>query len=157
MAKLRLQGEWKIWLSLGGVFVLVAIYLYMVSRPPMEGGEYLWRVIKIQDARNLSLKGSGNVIKFRLIGLQIPSSQDQAAREFVTKSLDDEWVRIKTIRELPDGVKEGFVYLSGEDMIARMIRQGLAKVDVDEKSIDVRPYIELEQESKREKRGLWRQ
>jgi endonuclease YncB( thermonuclease family) len=157
MAKLRLQGEWKIWLSLGGIFVLVAIYLYLVSRPPMEGGEYLWRVIKIQDARNLSLKGSGNVIKFRLIGLQIPSSQEQAAREFVTKSLDDEWVRIKTIRELPDGVKEGFVYLSGEDMIARMIRQGLAKVDVDEKSIDVRPYIELEQESKREKRGLWRQ
>jgi micrococcal nuclease len=157
MAKLRLQGEWKIWLSLGGVFVLVAIYLYMVSRPPMEGGEYLWRVIKVQDARNLSLKGSGNVIKFRLIGLQIPASQEQAAREFLTKSLDDEWVRIKTIRDLPDGVKEGFAYLSGEDMIARMIRQGLAKVHVEEKSIDVRPYIELEQEAKREKRGLWGQ
>ncbi len=157
MAKLRLNSEWKIWLSLAGIFVLVALYLYMVSRPPMEGGEYLWRVIKIQDARNLGLKGSGSIIKFRLIGIQIPAAQEQAAREFLTKSLDDEWVRIKTIRELPDGVKEGFAYLSGEDMIARMIRQGLAKVDVDEKSIDVRPYIELEQEAKREKRGLWRQ
>jgi endonuclease YncB( thermonuclease family) len=157
MAKLRLNSEWKIWLSLAGLFVLVALYLYMVSRPPMEGGEYLWRVIKIQDARNFSLKGSGSIIKFRLIGIQIPAAQEQAAREFLTKSLDDEWVRIKTIRELPESVKEGFAYLSGEDMIARMIRQGLAKVDVDEKSIDVRPYIELEQEAKREKRGLWRQ
>jgi micrococcal nuclease len=157
MAKLQLKSEWKIWLSFGGLFVIIAVYLYMVSRPPMEGGEYLWTVTKVLDGRNLSLKGSGNVIKFRLIGLQIPASQDQAAREFLTKSLEDQWVRIKTSREEPDGVKEGFVYLSGEDMIARMIRQGLAKVDVEEKSVDVRPYIELEQEAKREKRGLWRQ
>lgn len=157
MAKLQLKSEWKIWLSFGGLFVVIAAYLYFVSRPPMEGGEYLWTVTKVLDGRNLSLKGSGNVIKFRIIGLQIPDAQEQAAREFLAKSLEDQWVRIKILREVPDGVKEGFIYLSGEDMIARMIRQGLAKVDVEEKSVDVRPYIELEQEAKREKRGLWRQ
>ncbi len=157
MAKLQLKSEWKIWLSFGGLFVLIAAYLYFVSRPPMEGGEYLWTVTKVLDARSLSLKGSGNVIKFRLIGLEIPASQEQAAREFLTKSLENQWVRIKTFRDQPDGTKEGFVYLSGEDIVARMVRQGMAKVDVEEKSVDVRPYIELEQEAKREKRGLWRQ
>ena len=47
--------------------------------------------------------------------------------------------------------------MSGEDIIARMIRQGLAEIDRDEKSFDVRPYMELEQEAKRERKGLWAQ
>ena len=38
-----------------------------------------------------------------------------------------------------------------------MIRQGLAEIDREEKDFDIRPYIELEQEAKREQRGLWRQ
>ncbi len=43
------------------------------------------------------------------------------------------------------------------DVIARMIRQGLAEIDRDERSFDVRPYMELEQEAKRERKGLWSQ
>jgi endonuclease YncB( thermonuclease family) len=58
-------------------------------------------------------------------------------------------------KEVPSGVKEGFVYISGEDVSARMIRLGLANIDRDEKSFDIRPYIELEQEAEKSKRGLW--
>jgi endonuclease YncB( thermonuclease family) len=36
-----------------------------------------------------------------------------------------------------------------------MIRLGLANIDRDEKSFDIRPYIELEQEAEKSKRGLW--
>jgi endonuclease YncB( thermonuclease family) len=75
----------------------------------------------------------------------------------VTKTLENDWVRIKIIREASQGVKEGFLYLSGEDVIARMVRQGLAEIDRNEKSFDVRPYMELEQEAKREGKGLWSQ
>jgi len=157
MAKLRLQGEWKLWAGLAGIFVLVAICLYMVSRPEMEGGEYLWRVDKILSSKDFSLRSLGNVIRFQLIGLRVPQSQEKAARDYLTKSLENQWVRIKIIREDPQGVKEGFLYLSGEDVIARMIRQGLAEIDRDERSFDVRPYMELEQEAKRERKGPWSQ
>jgi micrococcal nuclease len=129
----------------------------MVSRPPMEGGEYLWRVDKVLSPKDFSLRSRGKVIRFRLIALQAPQSQEQAARDYVTKTLENNWVRIKIIREDPQGVKEGFLYLSGEDVIARMIRQGLAEIDRNEKSFDVRPYMELEQEAKREGKGLWSQ
>jgi micrococcal nuclease len=157
MAKLRLQSEWKMWAAIGGILLLVILYLYMASRPPMEGGEYLWNVTKIVDERDLTLKGSGSVIELRLAGLRVPPDQGQAARDFLTKTLENQWVRVKILREAPKGVREGFVFLSGEDVNARMIRLGLAEIDREEKDFDIRPYIELEQEAKREQRGLWRQ
>jgi endonuclease YncB( thermonuclease family) len=157
MAKLRLESEWKIWAAVAAIFILVAFYLYMVSRPPMEGGEYLWNVTKVLDSRNLSLKGSGEVIHFRLAGLKIPPSQEEAARDFLAKTLLNNWVKIKNLRQEPKGVKEGFIFLSGDDVSSRMVRQGLAEIDRDEKDFDIRPYIELEQEAKRHQRGLWRE
>ncbi|MBI4965940.1 MAG: thermonuclease family protein [Desulfomonile tiedjei] len=157
MAKLRLEGEWKLWAGIAALFIVIAVYLYMASRPPMEGGEYLWNVAKVIDSRNLSLKGSGEVIQFRLTGLLVPPSQEEAAREFLSKTLLNNWVRIKTLRQEPKGVKEGFVLLSGDDINARMVRQGLAQIDREEKDFDIRPYIELEQEAKRQRRGLWRE
>jgi endonuclease YncB( thermonuclease family) len=157
MAKLRLQNEWKMWAALGGIVLLVILYLYMASRPPMEGGEYLWNVTKVVDEKDLTLRGSGSVIQLKLAGLRIPPDQAQTARDFLTKTLENQWVRVKIVREEPKGVKEGFVFLSGEDVIARMIRQGLAEIDREEKGFDIRPYIELEQEAKREQRGLWQQ
>ena len=157
MAKLQLQGEWKLWAGFAAIFILIAFYLYMVSRPPMEGGEYLWRVDKVLSSKDFSLRSLGKVIPFRLIALRVPQSQEPAARDYVTKTLENNWVRIKIVREDPQGVKEGFLYLSGEDVIARMIRQGLAEIDRDERSFDVRPYMELEQEAKRERKGLWSQ
>lgn len=157
MARLQLQGEWKLWAGFAAIFILIASYLYMVSRPPMEGGEYLWRVDKVLGSKDFSLRSLGNIIRFRLIGMRVPPSQEQPARDYLTKTLENQWVRIKIIREDPQGVKEGFLYLSGEDLIARMIRQGLAEIDRDERSFDVRPYIELEQEAKRERKGLWSQ
>jgi endonuclease YncB( thermonuclease family) len=156
MAKMRLQSEWKIWAALGAIIVLVVVYLYMASRPPMEGNEYLWNVTKVKDEKVLTLRGSGKVMEFKLAGLQIPPSEAQAARDFLTKTLENQWVRVKILREGPQGIKEGFVFLSGEDTNARMIRQGLAEIDRNEKDFDIRPYIELEQEAKREQRGLWR-
>ncbi|MGO9570444.1 MAG: thermonuclease family protein [Desulfomonilaceae bacterium] len=157
MAKLRLQSEWKMWAAVGAIIILVIFYLYMASRPPMEGSEYLWNVTKIVDEKDLTLKGSGNEIELKLAGLKVPPGQTQATRDFLTKTLENQWVRIKIIREGPKGVKEGFVFLSGEDTSARMIRQGLAEIDREEKAFDIRPYIELEQEAKREQRGLWQQ
>jgi len=157
MAKLRLESEWKLWAGVAAIFVLVAIYLYMASRPPMEGGEYLWNVTKVLDSKNLSLKGSGEVIQFRLAGLVVPQSQEEASREFLAKTLLNNWIKIKTLRQEPKGVKEGFVFLSGDDISARMVRQGLAQIDRNEKDFDIRPYIELEQEAKRQQRGLWRE
>ncbi len=68
MAKIRLQSEWKMWIGIGIVFLLIVGYLYLASRPPMEEGEYLWRVTKIIDEKNLMLKGSGSVIQLRLMG-----------------------------------------------------------------------------------------
>ena len=47
MAKLRLESEWKLWAGVAGIFIILALYLYMASRPPMEGGEYLWNVTKV--------------------------------------------------------------------------------------------------------------
>lgn len=156
MAKLRLENEWKMWLGLGAVFVIIAVYLYMVSRPPTEGGEPLWHVTKVIDAQNISLKGSGEVVQFKLAGLQIPQSEEEAAKDFLTRTLLNQWVRIKVLREEPKNVKEGFILLSGEDINARMVRQGMAEIKRDDAGFDVRPYIELEQEAKREKRGLWK-
>jgi len=156
MAKLRLEKEWKIWVSLGAIFLLLVVYLYMASRPPTEGGEYLWRVNKIIDGKNMSLKGSGNVVQIQLAGLRIPQSQEEAAKEFLTKALEAKWVRMKPVREKPQGPIEGFVFLSGEDINARLIRLGMAEIDREEQGFDIRPYIELELEAKREKKGLWR-
>lgn len=157
MAKVRLKSEWKMWAGVAALLLVVAGYLYFASRPPMEEGEYLWRVMKVIDDRNLSLKGSGKLIEMRLIGLRIPPSEAPAAREYLTKNLENQWVSIKILRKNPTGVKEGTVRLSKDDIIARMVRQGLAEVDRDEQApdFDVRPYIELEQEAKREKKGLW--
>jgi endonuclease YncB( thermonuclease family) len=157
MAKVRLKNEWKMWAGVAAICLLIAGYLYMVSRPPMEDGEYLWRVMKVTGDKELNLKGSGKLIDMRLIGLRIPTSEAPAAREYLTKNLENKWVRIKILREDPKGVKEGLVYLSKEDIIARMVRQGLAEVDRNERTpdFDVRSYIELEQEAKREQRGLW--
>jgi endonuclease YncB( thermonuclease family) len=157
MAKLRLESEWKLWAGVAGLFIILALYLYVASRPPMEGGEYLWNVTKVLDSRDLSLKGSGEVTQFRLAGLRVPQSEEEAAREFLTKTLLNQWIRIKTLRQEPKGIKEGFVFLSGEDISARMVRQGLAEINRDEKDFDIRPYIELEQEAKRQQRGLWRE
>ncbi len=157
MAKLRLQSEWKIWVAIAALILVAIGYLYFVSRPPMEGGEYLWRVTKIDDDKTLTVRGSGVMFEFRLIGLRIPESQDAAAKEYLTKALLNQWARLKILREPPKGPKEGFVLLSGEDINARMVRQGLAEINRDEKAFDIRPYIELEQEAQREKRGMWSQ
>lgn len=155
MAKLQLKNEWRMWGSLGILALLIVGYLYYASRPPTEGGEYLWKVTKIDGPEELSLKGSGEVIKVKLIGLKIPASQHEAAREYLAKTLGNQWVRVKTLREGKGGLRIGFIYLSGEDVNARMVRMGLAEIDKEEKAFDVRPYIELEQEAKRQKRGLW--
>jgi endonuclease YncB( thermonuclease family) len=47
------------------------------------------------------------------------------------------------------------VFLAVDDVNAKLIRQGLAEINRDEKSFDIRPYIELEHEAQREKRGMW--
>ena len=107
MAKIRLQSEWKMWAALGGILLLVIFYLYMASRPPTEGGEYLWNVTKIVDETDLSLRGSGNIIELKLAGLRVPPGQAQAARDFLTKTLENQWVRVKILREGPKGSKEG--------------------------------------------------
>jgi endonuclease YncB( thermonuclease family) len=155
MAKLKLKNEWKLWAGIGALFLLLVFYLYWVSRPPSEGEERLWRVTQIVDGRTLSLRGSGKIIEARLIGLRVPSSQETAARDFLAKTLNDKWIRFKVERENQNGPKDGFAYVSGEDMSARMIRLGLATIDRDEKSFDIRPYLELEQEAEKAQRGLW--
>lgn len=155
MAKVQLNKEWRLWAGVAAVFAVLVIYLYLVSRPPMEGGKYLWYVTSATGPDELSLRGSGKAINFKLIGLQIPASQVDAAREFLTKTLKDQWVGIKTIREGEKDRQYGLVYLSGDDINARMIRVGLAELDKKETGFDVRPYIELEQEAKRQQRGLW--
>jgi len=155
VAKARLKAEWKLWAIIGGLCLLVVLYLFLISRPPMEGGEYLWRVTKVADGTKLTLRGSGQTIEFSLAGLEVPPAQLQAARDLLEKTVLDKWVRIRDLQAPSKGPREGFVYLSGEDLHALMIRQGMATVNRDEKRFDVRPYIELEMEAKREKRGLW--
>ena len=155
MAKLKWKNEWKLWVGIGLLLLLLVGYLYWVSRPPSESGQTLWRVTQIVDGTTLTLRGSGKIIDIKLVGLNVPQSQEANAKEFLTKTLNDKWVRIKLEKEVPIGVKEGFVYISGEDVSARMIRLGLANIDRDEKSFDIRPYIELEQEAEKSKRGLW--
>lgn len=155
MAKPSLKAEWKLWAAVGIIFVALALYLYLASRPPTEGGEYLWRVTKVLGDKQLQLRGSGQTVEFTLIGLEVPESQAQAAKDMLEKTLLDQWVRVRDLRDDAKGVKEGFVYLSGEDIHARMIRQGLASVDTKESRFDVRPYMELEIEAKREKKGMW--
>lgn len=157
MPKLKFDKEWRIWISLGAVVAAVVLYLYVASRPPTEGGENLWRVIKVVDTNQLSLKSSGNVVQFKLAGLVIPKDQEDQIREFLSKNLDTQWVRIKVLREGPGDVREGLLYLSGEDINARLVRHGMAEIDRGEQGFDVRPYIELELQAKREKKGIWRE
>ena len=155
MAKGRLKTEWKLWVGFGTLSLLVILYLFLVSRPPMEGGEYLWTVTKVTDGKKLVLRGSVQTIEFTLPGLEVPPAQTQAARDLLERTLMDKWVRIKDLGDPTKEQKEGFVYLSGEDIHALIVRQGMAKVNREENRFDVRPYIELEMEAKREKRGLW--
>ncbi len=155
MAKLSLKDEWKLWVPVAAIIGVTIVWLYFASRPPMEGGERLWRVEKVIDARTLALKGSGTNVEVRLIGLEVPESQTQAAKDFLTETLEKQWVRAKFLRDGPQNMKDGFLYLSAVDVNARMIRQGLAKIDLEEKDFDVRPYLELEQEAKSKMRGLW--
>jgi endonuclease YncB( thermonuclease family) len=155
MAKPRLEKEWKLWVSCGVLLLLVAAYLYYVSRPPTEGGEPLWKVIKVVDGDVLTLKGSGKEMQVRLVGLIIPDSEKEVVQDFLTKALINQWVRFKPLRDGPQGVKEGFVLLAGEDLHARLVRQGMAQVDKGERGFDIRPYLEQEREAQREKRGLW--
>jgi micrococcal nuclease len=155
VAKVRFQGEWKMWVGIGGLVVAVVLYLYFISRPPMEGGEYLWQVKRVVDPKTLILTGSGQTLRFVLAGIDVPESEAQAARDLLTQTLENNWVRIKSVGKTSAGDETGFVFLSGEDMHARMIRQGVARIDRNEKDFDVRPYIELEQEARKEKRGLW--
>jgi micrococcal nuclease len=157
MAKLRMEGEWKVWAATGAIAVAIIAYLYLTSRPPTEEGKPLWNVERVQDSKVLTLRGSGKTIQFRLIGLIVPPSEEKATQEFLTKNLENQWVRIDIMREDPQKVAEGLVFLSREDMLARLIRQGLAKVDRNEQGFDVRLYIELEQEAKRQQKGLWSQ
>ncbi len=157
MAKTRLQSEWKIWVAVAAIVLIVIGYFYTVSRPPMEGGEYLWRVTKIDDERTLTVRGSGTIMQVRMIGLRIPKTQEASAKDYLARNLENQWVRVKVLREEPKGPKEGMVFLSVDDINAKMIRQGFAEIDREEKSFDIRPYIELEQEAQREKRGMWSQ
>ena len=155
MAKVRIEKEWRLWAGLGACLLILIGYLYFVSRPPMEGGEYLWQVTKVVEGTTLKLKGSGQTIEFHIVGLEIPPDQAEAARQRLEQLVQDKWIRIKTLRSPKEGVQEGLIFLSGEDVQARIVRQGLAKVDRSEKGLDVRPYMELELEAKREKKGLW--
>lgn len=155
MAKPKLEKEWKLWVTIGVILVAIVAYLYIVSRPPKEAGEYLWHVVSVEDDRSLQLVGSGKKIRFELIGLNIPESQAPKVREFLDSTLKDKWVRIKSVKVDPSGVHRGFVFLDGEDTHARLVRQGLAEMQRDAEGFDTRPYIELEMEAKRAQRGMW--
>ncbi|MEW6533534.1 MAG: thermonuclease family protein [Thermodesulfobacteriota bacterium] len=155
MAKARIEKEWRLWAIIAGIFVLIVAFLYWESRPPTEGGELLYRVTKVLDDGKLDLKGGGKSLQFKLVALEVPPAQADAFKEFLTQALKDNWVRIKAVREEAGGVGVGFVFLSGEDLHARVIRQGLAKMDREAKGFDVRPYIELELEAKQARRGMW--
>ncbi len=155
MAKITSKEELKLWAGVAAVVVLALGWLYFASRPPSEGGERLWKVERVSDARTLVLRGSGQVIDMRLIGLDVPATREQQAKDFLTETLLNQWVRAKILRESPQKMQEGFVFLSAEEVNARMIRQGLAKIDQGEKGFDLRPYLELEQEAKSKSRGLW--
>ncbi len=155
MAKLRMKEEWKLWGILAAVGILLVGYLYLVSRPPMEGGEYLWQVQEVVAPTELKLKGSGQTIRVRLIGLEVAESETATVEDMLRRELKGEWLRIKVLRETPDGIKEGFAYLSGEDIHARLIRLGLAKISRQDQGFDIRTYIELELEARAAKRGRW--
>ncbi|MBM4326962.1 MAG: hypothetical protein FJ118_07340 [Deltaproteobacteria bacterium] len=155
MAKARIDKEWRLWATIAGILVLVVAFLYWESRPPTEGGELLFRVTRVLDDGKLDLKGGGKTFQFKLVALEIQPARAEAFKEFLTHALKDKWVRIKAVREEAGGVSAGFVYLSGEDTHARVIRQGMARMDREAKDLDVRPYIELELEAKQAKRGMW--
>ncbi len=156
MPKVKIEKEWRIWVTVAGLLLIVVLYLYFASRPPTEGGENLWRVTKILGPTDLSLKSEGQVIEFKIAGLKFPQDREAQMKEFLTKTLESQWVRIRVLRQDKSGTREGLLYLSGEDINARVVRLGLAEIDREEQGFDVRPYIELEQEAKREKKGIWR-
>ncbi|MGB9615865.1 MAG: thermonuclease family protein [Desulfomonilaceae bacterium] len=155
MPKVKMEKEWRIWLAVGAFLLLLILYLYIASRPPTEGGESLWRVTKVLGPTTLSLKSEGKVVEFKIAGLKTPQDREAQMKDFLAKTLESKWVRIKVLREGKGDVREGLLYLSGEDINARLVRLGLAEIDRDEQGFDVRPYIELEQEARREKKGIW--
>ncbi len=155
MAKLRLQNEWKMWAGLVLLLLLIVGYLYYATRPPTEGDEPLWRVTAVLDDSTIKVRGSGQMMEVSLAGLRVPQSQQESAKDFLNKTLMDQWVRVKVLGQEAGKPGKAFVFISGEDVNARMIRLGLAKINRDEKNFDVRPYMELEQEAEMSKRGLW--
>jgi len=155
MPKVKIDKEWRIWLAVGGFLVLLVLYLYFASRPPSEGGENLQYVTKVIGPTNLSLKSEGKVMEFKVAGLKIPQDKAGQMKDFLTKTLEFQWVRIKVLRQGENDVREGLLYLAGEDINARAVRLGLAEIDREEQGFDVRPYMELEQEARRERKGIW--
>lgn len=155
MAKVQIKNEWKMWVGLAVIGLVLILTLYYISRPPTEGGEPLWMVTEIVDGETISVKGSGKEMKLSIIAIETPKETEAQAKEYLTTELLNQWIRFKPVKQMDENNKAGFVLISGEDMTARMIRQGLAKVDRDEKALDVRTFLELEQEAKRAKRGLW--
>ncbi len=110
---------------------------------------------KVLGPTTLSLKSEGKVVEFRIAGLKSPQDREAQMKDFLAKTLESKWVRIKVLRERNGDIREGLLYLSGEDINARLVRLGMAEIDRDEQGFDVRPYIELEQEARREKKGIW--
>ena len=97
----------------------------------------MWRVEKVEDEKTLLARGSGSVIRLKLIGLKIPKNQETPAKDYLTKTLETQWVRLKPVRDAQKDLKEGFVFISGEEVNARMIRMGLAEIDRDETAFDI--------------------
>ncbi|MCA9437921.1 MAG: thermonuclease family protein [Candidatus Omnitrophica bacterium] len=114
-------------------------------------------VLTVADGDTMTLRVDGQKVKVRLQGIDCPERQQaygQEAGDFIREQVQGEQVEVRKL-----GVDQydrvlGEVFLNGENLNKELLREGLAWW-YEKHARDRTDYRDLQDEAKREGRGLW--
>jgi len=140
------------------IAALAALLLAALLLPPLAfPEEYNGRVVGVSDGDTLTLLVEGNrQVKIRLAEIDAPESGQpygKRSKQELSALAFNKQAHVKVITTDRYGRSVGRVFVGGVDVNAEMIRRGAAWV--------FRKYVKdvslfaLEEEARREKRGLW--
>ena len=113
-------------------------------------------VVKVYDGDTLTLQNNNGVYKIRLSGIDAPESRQaygNVSRNYLYNMVKDRFVYAEVHNKDRYGRYVAKIMLDNTDVNAEMLRAGLAW---HYKQYDKNPeYARLEQEAKRNRRGLW--
>ena len=113
-------------------------------------------VVKVYDGDTLTLQNNNGIYKIRLAGIDAPESRQaygNVSRNYLYNMVRDRFVYAEVHDKDRYGRYVAKIMLDNTDVNAEMLRAGLAW---HYKQYDKNPeYARLEQEAKRNRRGLW--